>query len=51
MTRAAAQEQNVEQSVPLAALFTAFLTVSLCGVGGGGGIVWAAASPSRTAAG
>src|SRR5947207_737536 len=40
MTQAAAQEQNVEQSVSLAALFTAFLTVSLCGVGGGGGIVW-----------
>src|SRR5271169_3290178 len=37
----AVQEQNVEQSVPLAALFTAFLIVSLCGVGGGGGIVWA----------
>jgi chromate transporter len=41
MTHAAAQEQNVEQTVPLAALFTAFLTVSLCGIGGGGGIVWA----------
>jgi chromate transporter len=40
MTQAAAQEQNVQQSVPLAALFTAFLTVSLCGIGGGG-IVWA----------
>ncbi|HEX4157864.1 MAG TPA: chromate transporter, partial [Rhizomicrobium sp.] len=41
MTQAAGQEQNVEESVPLAALFTVFLTVSLCGVGGGGGIVWA----------
>ncbi|HEY4462323.1 MAG TPA: chromate transporter, partial [Streptosporangiaceae bacterium] len=41
MTQAAAQEQNVERPVSLAALFTAFLTVSLCGVGGGGGIVWA----------
>jgi chromate transporter len=40
MTQAAAQEQNVAQSVPLATLFTAFLLVSLCGVGGGG-IVWA----------
>jgi chromate transporter len=37
----AAQEQNAEQPVSLTALFTAFLTVSLCGVGGGGGIVWA----------
>ena len=27
--------------MPLSALFTAFLIVSLCGVGGGGGIVWA----------
>src|SRR5437660_10706234 len=41
MTQAAAQEQKVEQSVSLAALFTAFLIVSLCGIGGGGGIVWA----------
>jgi hypothetical protein len=40
MTQAAAQEQKVEQSVSLAALFTAFLIVSLCGIGGGG-IVWA----------
>ncbi|HKM71929.1 MAG TPA: chromate transporter [Stellaceae bacterium] len=39
MTQAAAQEQDVEQSVPLASLFTAFLTVSLCGFGGG--LVWA----------
>jgi chromate transporter len=37
----AVQEQYMEQPVSLAALFTAFLTVSLCGVGGGGGIVWA----------
>jgi chromate transporter len=36
-----AQRQEMEQAVPLAALFTAFLAVSLCGVGGGGGIVWA----------
>ena len=41
MTQAAAQEQNVEQPVYLAALFTAFLIVSVCGIGGGGGIVWA----------
>lgn len=41
MTQAATQEQNAERPVSLAALFTAFLTVSLCGVGGGGGIVWA----------
>jgi chromate transporter len=36
-----AQRQELEQTVTLTALFTAFLTVSLCGVGGGGGIVWA----------
>ena len=36
-----AQRQELEQAVPLAALFTAFLAVSLCGIGGGGGIVWA----------
>jgi chromate transporter len=35
----AAPEQNAEQPVPLVALFTAFLIVSLCGFGGG--IVWA----------
>jgi chromate transporter len=35
----AVQERNVEQSVPLAALFIAFLTVSLMGFGGG--LVWA----------
>ncbi len=37
----AAQQRDVEQPVSLAALFTAFLVVSTCGVGGGGGIVWA----------
>jgi chromate transporter len=37
----AAHQQRVGRPVPLSALFTAFLTVSLCGVGGGGGIVWA----------
>jgi len=36
-----AQRLEPEQAVPLAALFTVFLAVSLCGVGGGGGIVWA----------
>ena len=34
------QAQKVEQ-VHLGALFTAFLTISLCGVGGGSGIIWA----------
>jgi chromate transporter len=33
--------QHVEQTVSLAALFKAFLIVSLCNLGGGGGIVWA----------
>lgn len=37
----AAQQRDVDQPVSLAALFTAFLVVSMCGVGGGGGIVWA----------
>ena len=37
----AAPEQNGERPVSLAALFTAFLIISLCGIGGGGGIVWA----------
>ena len=37
----AAGRQELERAVPLAALFTAFLAVSLCGIGGGGGIVWA----------
>ena len=36
-----AQRQDLQPAVPLAALFTAFLAVSLCGAGGGGGIVWA----------
>src|SRR6201993_1570720 len=36
-----AQRQVLEQGVPLRALFTGFLAVSLYGVGGGGGIVWA----------
>jgi len=36
-----AERQELEQAVSLAALFTAFLAVSLCGVGGGGGVVWA----------
>jgi chromate transporter len=35
------REQNVEQAVRLRALFTAFLIISLCGVGGGAGMVWA----------
>src|SRR5271156_2055086 len=37
----AAHQQRVGRPVPLSALFTAFLPVSLCGSGGGGGIVWA----------
>jgi len=36
-----AQHQEMARTVPLSALFTAFLAVSLFGVGGGGGIVWA----------
>src|SRR5262249_36197030 len=36
-----AQRQELGQAVPLVALFTAFLAVSLYGVGGGGGVVWA----------
>ena len=36
-----AHRHAVEKAVPLTALFTAFLAVSLFGVGGGGGIVWA----------
>jgi chromate transporter len=35
------QRDELEHSGPLTALFTAFLAVSLCGVGGGGGVVWA----------
>lgn len=36
----AAQERKLQQPVSLAALFAAFLKVSLCGIGGGGGLVW-----------
>jgi chromate transporter len=36
-----AQRDELERAVSLAALFTAFLAVSLYGVGGGGGVVWA----------
>ena len=36
-----ARRHALEQAVPLAALFTGFLAISLCGVGGGGGVVWA----------
>jgi chromate transporter len=36
-----AQRQDLDQAVPLTALFTAFLGVSLFGVGGGSGVVWA----------
>ena len=36
-----AQPHEVKQPVSLAALFTGFLVVSVCGIGGGGGIVWA----------
>ena len=36
-----AQQHALKEAVPLTALFTAFLAVSLFGVGGGGGIVWA----------
>jgi len=35
------QAEKVVQAVHLRALFTTFLTISLCGVGGGAGIVWA----------
>jgi chromate transporter len=35
------QAEKVTQAVHFRALFTAFLTISLCGVGGGTGIVWA----------
>jgi hypothetical protein len=47
----AALEQNLEEPVSLAALFIAFLKVSLYGIGGGGGLVWArriAALPSSS---
>ena len=33
--------QELRRPASLGALFTAFLIVSVCGVGGGGGIVWA----------
>jgi chromate transporter len=36
-----AGQEDPEPRVPLAAIFWAMLTVSLCGLGGGGGIVWA----------
>ena len=36
-----AQRHALEQVVPLSALFTAFLAVSLYGVGGASGIIWA----------
>ena len=36
-----AQHRQLERTVPLAALFNAFLAVSLGGIGGGSGIVWA----------
>ena len=35
------QTENAKQAVHLADLFTAFLIISLCGVGGGSGIIWA----------
>ena len=35
------QAEKVVQAAHLRALFTSFLTISLCGVGGGAGIVWA----------
>jgi chromate transporter len=41
MTTQAAQERNLEHSVPLAALAIAFLKVAFYGIGGGGGLVWA----------
>jgi chromate transporter len=41
MTELAQQSQLGGQAVPLSSLFTAFLAVSLGGIGGGGGIVWA----------
>ncbi len=36
----AAQESDAKRPVSLGALFVAFLAVSLCGIGGGGGLVW-----------
>ena len=35
------QGRELQQPVPLTALFTGFLAVSLCGIGGGGQLVWA----------
>lgn len=35
------QTGKVEEALHLGTLFTAFLAISLCGVGGGSGIVWA----------
>ncbi len=40
MSEAAQERKKLEQPVALAALFAAFLKVSLCGIGGGGGLVW-----------
>jgi chromate transporter len=37
----AAKREHADEMVPLGALFAAFLKVSLFGVGGGGGLVWA----------
>src|SRR5713226_4985476 len=36
-----AEERKFAERVPLGALSIAFLKVSLCGIGGGGGLVWA----------
>ena len=38
---AAGEHGHARGPVPLGALFVAFLKVSLCGIGGGGGLVWA----------
>jgi chromate transporter len=35
-----AKEQELEAPAALAALFTGFLIVSICGIGGGSGLVW-----------
>jgi chromate transporter len=37
----AARQQITEQPIPLKALFSAFSLISLCGIGGGSGLVWA----------
>jgi chromate transporter len=39
-TPQAAEKLELTDRIPLRALFSGFLTVSLCGVGGGGGLVW-----------